>query len=255
MTSGDVPSEAGAVPPALEVERLIAGAAAVPILNGLSLTLAPGERAALLGASGSGKSTLLRTIAGLLPVRGGAIRIHGRCVADERTSLAPASRGVAMAFQSHALWPHLRAREQLRLVSGDAARADLWLERARIAPLAERFPGQLSGGEQARLSLARAFASGARLLLLDEPLRHLDPPLAADLRVEIVAWIEAAGATALLVTHDPRDAAEMATSMHLLIDGKLAVSGPPRRLLADPPTPAAARLLGLDARMRLGASG
>ncbi len=234
-------------PPALEVLGVVAGAGSEPVLRGLDLTLAPGERAALLGASGSGKSTLLRVVAGLLRPRGGTVRIAGRIVADGEHDVPPAQRGIAMAFQSYALWPHLRAREQLRLVSGDAARADLWLERARIAPLADRLPGELSGGEQARLALARTFASGATLLLLDEPLRNLDPPLAADLRAEIVEWIVAAGATALLVTHDPQEALAIATSMHLLIDGRIGASGTPAALLANPPDEIAARMLGLRA--------
>ncbi|MBL8842598.1 MAG: ABC transporter ATP-binding protein [Planctomycetes bacterium] len=233
------------VPLALDVQALVAGAGAEPVLRGLDLALPAGARAALLGASGSGKSTLLRAIAGLLRPRAGSIRIAGRLVADATTAVAPAQRGVAMAFQSYALWPHLTAREQLRLVAGDAARADLWLERARIAPLAKRLPGELSGGEQARLALARAFASGASLLLLDEPLKNLDPPLAAELRVELVEWIVAASATALIVSHDPREAAAIATSMHLLIDGRIAACGAPEELLANPPDEAAARLLGL----------
>ena len=170
--------------PHLEVDRLTAGYGRVPVLEGVTLDLAHGERAALLGPSGCGKSTLLRCIAGFTRLRAGSIRIDGGLVADPRTSVAPSRRRVAMVFQSYALWPHLTAREHVRFVARDRARADEWLERARIAALADRLPGQLSGGEQARLALARAFASGATLLLLDEPLRNLDPPLAAGLRVE-----------------------------------------------------------------------
>jgi len=151
-----------------------------------------------------------------VPVRSGTIRIDGRVVADARTSVAPSRRGVAMVFQSYALWPHLTAREHLRFVGADSARADEWLERVRIGALADRLPGQLSGGEQARLALARAFATGSRLLLLDEPLRNLDPPLAADLRGEIVRWIVETGTTALVVTHDPTEASELASTAHVL---------------------------------------
>jgi len=215
--------------PLLEVDHLTAGYDRTAVLDDLSLALMRGERAALVGPSGSGKSTLLRCIAGLKAPRGGTIRIAGKIVADATTSVAPSRRGVAMVFQSYALWPHLTAREHLRLVARDPALADRWLERVRIEALRERMPGQLSGGEQARLALARAFASGAQLLLLDEPLRNLDPPLAAGLREEIVRWIDEAGLTALIVTHDEKDAAELATTTHVLVTdggvGRLAAAG------------------------------
>jgi len=202
--------------PELELDRLSASHGGPLVFEDVSFTLAQGERAALLGPSGSGKSTLLRCIAGLHLPSSGAIRLGGRLVADARTSVAPAKRGVAMVFQSYALWPHLTAREHVRFVARDRARADAWLERVRIGALADRLPGQLSGGEQARLALARAFATGARLLLLDEPLRNLDPPLAAELRREIVRWIEEAAMTALVVTHDPTEASELASTAHVL---------------------------------------
>jgi ABC-type sugar transport system ATPase subunit len=231
------------------VANLSAGFGRDPILVDVSLRLDAGERAVLLGPSGSGKSTLLRCIAGLASPRKGSIRIDGRVVADERTHVAPALRGAALAFQSYALWPHLTAREHLRLVARDRARADAWLERARIAPLAERLPGQLSGGEQARLALARAFASGARLVLLDEPLRNLDPPLADALREEIVRWIEESRLTALTVTHDPRDARALGTTAHVLVSeggtSRIGASGPTDALLDSPPDEAVARVLGV----------
>ncbi len=228
----------------LEIDRLVAGLGAAPVLREVSLALAHGERAALLGASGSGKSTLLRCIAGLASPRAGTIRVGGQIVADRDHDLAPARRGVAMVFQSYALWPHLTARQHVRIVARDPATADGWLARTHIAALHDRLPGQLSGGEQARLALARAFASGAKLLLLDEPLRNLDPPLAAELRAEIVTWIAEAGQTALLVTHDPAEAAELTTIAHVLDGGRIAASGAIDELIAVPPNDAVARLLG-----------
>ena len=240
--------------PHLQIERLRAGYGATAVLAGVDLALEAGERAALLGSSGSGKSTLLRCIAGLARPRAGAIRIGGRIAADASTAIPPARRGVAMVFQSYALWPHLTAREHVRFVAPDPGSADRWLERVRIAPLAGRLPGELSGGEQARLALARALATGARLLLLDEPLRNLDPPLAAELREELVRWIGEAGITALIVTHEPRDAVALATTAHVLVRGeegaRIGASGPPADLLANPPGEAVARVLGLHVGKR-----
>lgn len=212
--------------PLLDVDSLVAGAGEAPVLRGANLRLAAGERAALVGASGSGKSTLLRAIAGFVAPRAGSIRIGGTLVADATTAVAPSKRGVAMVFQSYGLWPHLTARDHVRLVARDRSEGERWLERTRIGGLADRLPGELSGGEQARLALARAFASAAPLLLLDEPLRNLDPALAAELRGEIVRWTTESGATTLLVTHDPREAAELTTTTHVLqADGTIAAGG------------------------------
>jgi iron(III) transport system ATP-binding protein len=229
----------------LSIEALSAGPGGDAVLDGFALEVAAGERAALLGPSGSGKTTVLKCIAGLLAPRRGRIVIGGKVVADERTAVAPAQRGVAMVFQSYALWPHLTAREHVRLVARDAQAADEWLERARIPHLADRTPGRLSGGEQARLALARAFAAEAPLLLLDEPLRNLDPPLAAELRDDMRRWFAQARTTVLLVTHDLREARALCETAHVLLRGRIAASGRPDVLEREPPTAEVARLLGV----------
>jgi iron(III) transport system ATP-binding protein len=231
----------------LLIESLTAGPGVEAVLDGLSLEVAAGRRAALLGPSGSGKTTVLKCVAGLLAPRRGRISIGGRVVADERIAVPPARRGVAMVFQSYALWPHLTAREHVRLVARDDEAADEWLERARIPHLADRPPGRLSGGEQARLALARAFAAAAPLVLLDEPLRNLDPPLAADLRDEMRRWVAEAKTTLLLVTHDLREAHALCDVAHVLLRGKIAASGTPDALRTTPPDPEVARVLGVTA--------
>jgi iron(III) transport system ATP-binding protein len=229
----------------LSIAGLVAGPGADPVLDRLDLDVGESRRAALLGPSGTGKTTLLKCVAGLLAPRGGRISIAGRVVADERTAVPPSRRGVAMVFQSYALWPHLTAREHVRLVARDARSADDWLERARIPHLAERTPGRLSGGEQARLALARAFAAGAPLLLLDEPLRNLDPPLAAELRREIRRWLAETSTTLLLVTHELREARALCDVAHVLVHGRIAASGAPDDLSRSPPSDEIARLLGV----------
>jgi len=229
----------------LSIVRLVAGPGADPVLDPLDLEVAAGRRAALLGPSGTGKTTLLKCIAGLLAPRAGSISIAGRVVADAKTAVAPSRRGVAMVFQSYALWPHLTAREHVRLVARDERSADEWLERARIPHLADRTPGRLSGGEQARLALARALASAAPLLLLDEPLRNLDPPLAAELRREIRRWLEETGATLLLVTHELREARALCEEAHVLHGGRIVASGNPSDWERSPPSDEVARLLGI----------
>jgi iron(III) transport system ATP-binding protein len=231
----------------LSIESLVAGPGVDAVIDDFSLEVPAGSRAALLGPSGSGKTTVLKCVAGLLAPRRGRISIGGHVVADERIAVPPARRGVAMVFQSYALWPHLTAREHVRLVARDAKAADDWLERARIPHLADRPPGRLSGGEQARLALARAFAASAPLLLLDEPLRNLDPPLAADLRGEMGRWIAETKTTLLLVTHDLREAQALCDVAHVLLRGKVAASGTPAALRSDPPTPEVARVLGITA--------
>lgn len=231
----------------LSIEALSAGPGVEAVLEDFTLEVAAGQRAALLGPSGGGKTTVLKCVAGLLAPRRGRISIGDRVVADQRTSVPPAARGVAMVFQSYALWPHLTAREHVRLVARDAKAADEWLERARIPHLADRPPGRLSGGEQARLALARAFAAAAPLVLLDEPLRNLDPPLAADLRDDMRRWIAEARTTLLLVTHDLREARALCDIAHVLLRGRIAASGTPDALRNEPPTPEVARVLGVTA--------
>ncbi|MEY4506943.1 MAG: putative 2-aminoethylphosphonate import ATP-binding protein PhnT [Pseudomonadota bacterium] len=195
------------------------------LLRGVSLTVAPGQTVALLGASGSGKSTLLKIIAGLETSEAGSVWLDGQDISD----WPPERRRLALMFQDFALFPHLNLQDNVAfgLVEQGVPRAQA---RARADDLLQRFGlggrgrervDTLSGGEQQRVALARALITQPRALLLDEPFSALDADLRADLRAEFVQRIAEYGMRAVLVTHDETEAHAMASAAWRLQDGVL----------------------------------
>lgn len=178
----------------------------------------------VMGPSGAGKSTLLACVAGLVKPTRGSITLGETCLFDAARGLdvPPHERRVALVFQSLALFPHLTARENVAYgLRGEdrRARAQAWLERARVGALGDRKPESLSGGEAQRVALARALASEPAALLLDEPFSALDVALRAELISEVKSLVTV---PTLLVTHDERDAAAMAGRVVRLARGQLA---------------------------------
>ncbi len=217
-------------------------------LDRISIDIAPGSFTVLLGPSGCGKTTCLRIVAGLETASEGRVEIGGRDV----TNLPPAARGVAMVFQSYALFPHLNVAENIAF--GLKARRVPRPERARrlaraveilgIGHLLERKPGQLSGGQQQRVALGRAIVAEAPVCLMDEPLSNLDAQLRADMRREILALQRRLGITMLYVTHDQTEAMGMADQIVLLRDGRIEQDAPPANVYARPATAFCASFIG-----------
>ena len=197
---------------ALEAELFVPG----PLRPRLSLSLSLGEGVTtLVGPSGSGKSTCLFALAGLVRPARGRIVLRGRTLFDgDRAVDVPArARGVALVFQTLALFPHLTVAQNVafavpRATPAAQRRAIVaeWLERMHVQPLATRLPGTLSGGEAQRVALARALASAPALLLLDEPFSALDEALREQLAGEVARVVAELRIPALLVTHDTHDA-------------------------------------------------
>jgi thiamine transport system ATP-binding protein len=190
------------------------------VLDDVSVSLGQGEIVALLGPSGSGKSTLLRAITGIIAPDSGTVEISGIDVTDTPTH----RRGVGMVFQDNQLFPHRSTLDNvgfgLKMAgigrSERNKRSALWLERVGLAGFADRRVTDLSGGEAKRVALARTLAAEPSIVLLDEPLTGLDRELHDRLAHELVEILTAAAVTALLVTHDPDEAAIVATrSVHL----------------------------------------
>jgi thiamine transport system ATP-binding protein len=211
------------------------------------LTVATGTRVALIGPSGAGKSTLLAAIAGFLPLSSGRVLWQGADIGP----LPPGARPLSILFQDQNLFPHLTVaqnlglglRPDLRLSDDQNDAVAAALARVGLGGLAARKPGQMSGGQQARVALARALLRARPLLLLDEPFSALGPALKAEM-LDLVADITAeTGATLLMVSHDPADARRLCPETILVADGRALPPEPTVALLAHPP-PALAAYLG-----------
>jgi ABC-type Fe3+/spermidine/putrescine transport system ATPase subunit len=234
-----------------------------PVLSDVDLAVGAGEMLALLGPSGSGKSTLLATVAGFHAPSAGEVWLGGRCVCSPTRSVPPERRDVAMVFQSHALWPHLRAvdtvayplrrRGERRSAARDQA-ARL-LEQLGIAHLADRRPAELSGGEQQRVGLARALAGRPALYLFDEPTAHLDTHLRSVFLEELAVRRAGTGAAAVYATHDPEEALAIADRVALLADGRLQQVGTPADVYGRPVNAWVARMTGPASYLESGDGG
>lgn len=204
----------------------------------VSIDVTAGESVVVLGPSGCGKTTLLRLIAGLALPDEGDIWLDGRLVASARRNiLPPHDRRLGFVFQDLALWPHLTVRKNLDFVTTSlqvpkaerAAKTDEALSLVRLETLADRYPHELSGGEQQRVALARALVGSPRMLLMDEPLSSLDPDLRADLRSELARLQHAVRITMVYVTHDRDDAAALANRVMEMRMGRIATVRDVRR--------------------------
>jgi iron(III) transport system ATP-binding protein len=206
------------------------------VVHEVSLAVDAGETVVILGPSGCGKTTLLRLVAGLEVPDDGEIWLDERQVAQAGRSLVPPhERRIGFVFQDLALWPHLTVQDSLTFVMGSVGVAkSAWDERVtrvlglvRIEALANRYPHQLSGGEQQRAALARALVAEPRMLLLDEPFSSLDPELRQSLRAELAALQRTLTLTAIYVTHDRDDARALADRVVVMSSGRIATAAGP----------------------------
>ncbi|MEX2486308.1 MAG: ABC transporter ATP-binding protein, partial [Nitriliruptoraceae bacterium] len=193
-------------------------------IHDLDLTVNRGEIMSIVGPSGCGKSSLVRLIAGLIGPDAGRVTIADTIVADEATWVPPEQRGVGVVFQEHALFPHLRIRDNVGfgLSGGEVSRRRIAevLELVDLGQLANRYPHELSGGEQQRAALARALAPRPQVLLLDEPFSNLDRNLRDQVRHDTVVALREEGVTAICVTHDRAEALVVGSRVAVMRDGR-----------------------------------
>jgi ABC-type Fe3+/spermidine/putrescine transport system ATPase subunit len=225
-------------PAAVALKGVVKRFGAQTVLDGLSLDVARGEFLAIVGPSGSGKTTAMRIIGGFETPDAGSVWIAGRDV----TALPPESRDVNTVFQSYALFPHLSVIDnvaygpRMRGVPRAERRrkAGELLDLVRLSGVADRRPGELSGGMQQRVALARALANEPAVLLLDEPLGALDRKLREEMQRELRRIQSELGATFLYITHDQEEAFGMADRLAVMRDGRFAQIGDPATLYDQP---------------------
>ena len=216
-------------------------------LAGFSLDVPTGSLTAVVGPSGCGKTTALRAIAGFQDIETGSISIRDRIVAAHGVSVPPERRGVGMVFQEFALFPHISVAENVGYGVRGADRVDRVQQTLALVGLddhGQRFPHELSGGEQQRVALARALAPGPDVVLLDEPFSSLDAPQRERMRRELKRIIRSAGVTAVLVTHDQAEALAIADKIAIMREGQVVQSGTPVEVYGRPVSPWVARFLG-----------
>jgi ABC-type Fe3+/spermidine/putrescine transport system ATPase subunit len=218
------------------------------VVQDLTLTVHDGEMVSLLGPSGAGKTTILKAVAGLLQPAGGDIVINGSSVLD----IPPEKRNAVMVFQKPLLFPFMNVLQNigfgLRMLGPLGKKEQRRIERimamTRLHGLAGRKVHELSGGQQQRVSLARALVLEPQILLLDEPLSHLDANLRQEMRHLIMDIQDRTGVTTLFVTHDQAEALTISHRVSLLLDGHLRQVGKPHELYYQPRDPEVARFFG-----------
>lgn len=232
----------------LAIHDLTVKYGAAPVLVGVDVSVATGERFAIMGPSGSGKSTLLRAIAGLIGIDSGTILID-----DSDVARTPAHRrSVGLMFQDYALFPHMTVTENVGYglrMSGVPlrernARSLALLELVGLDGFHDRKPATLSGGEQQRVALARTLAPSPSIVLLDEPLGSLDVSLRVSLLAETRSILDAVGATSVYVTHDKAEAFAFCDRLAILQAGRLVRIGTPDEIWRDPQSEFVARSVG-----------
>ncbi len=222
----------------LELKQVTKTFGTTKVIHGIDLAINHGEFIVFVGPSGCGKSTLLRMIAGLEPVSTGAVEIDNATVND----VPAAERGLAMVFQSYALYPHMSVRQNLSFGLENLKTPKPEIERRvaeaarmlRMEALLERRPGQLSGGQRQRVAIGRAVVREPKIFLFDEPLSNLDAELRVQMRVEIGNLHQRLGNTMIYVTHDQVEAMTMADRIAVLKDGRLEQFGRPLDLYNRP---------------------
>ena len=222
----------------IELRKIVKAYGDIEVIHGIDLNIDPGEFTVFVGPSGCGKSTLLRMIAGLEPISGGDLLIDG-----QRMNEVPAAkRGIAMVFQSYALYPHMNVYQNLAfgLETAKAPKAEIQqrVQRAaeilQIVPLLQRKPKQLSGGQRQRVAIGRAIVREPKIFLFDEPLSNLDAELRVQMRVEIAKLHNDLGNTMIYVTHDQVEAMTMADKIVVLRLGVIEQAGAPLELYNHP---------------------
>ncbi|MGF1606192.1 MAG: ABC transporter ATP-binding protein [Rhodothalassiaceae bacterium] len=208
-------------------------------VDDVTLTIAGGEIVCLLGPSGCGKTSCLRIVAGLAGAHGGSVRLNHRLLAGPNGFVAPEHRRIGLVQQDLALFPHMTVRQNIAfgVTKAQAGGVDALITQMGLAGRQRAYPHELSGGQQQRVALARALAPQPDAMLLDEAFSSLDVTLRRDLRGATAQILRARGTPALMVTHDPEEAFQMADRIAIMRKGRIVQMGAPAELRARPADP------------------
>jgi len=252
-------SESSAVGASVSLENLVRTYGKVRALDGLTLSIEPGEFMALLGPSGCGKTTALRVLAGFETLDSGRVVVDG----IELSDVAARKRDMGMVFQSYSLFPNMSALNnvafglRMRKQSGNVRRAKAaeLLDMVGLGDQQAKYHHQMSGGQQQRVALARALAIEPRVLLLDEPLSALDAMVRAELRDQIRSLQQRLAITTVFVTHDQEEVLSMADRVCVMSKGHIEQVASPAELYSRPKTAFVAQFVGISSRYPVEASG
>ncbi|MBT3360094.1 MAG: ABC transporter ATP-binding protein [Rhodospirillales bacterium] len=222
----------------IKLETVSKSFGSVEVIPPLDLEIEEGEFVVFVGPSGCGKSTLLRLIAGLEDVTSGTVLIDGQ----NATAVPPAKRGLAMVFQSYALYPHMSVGKNiafpLKMAKVDQSEIETKVATAaevlNLTDYLDRKPGQLSGGQRQRVAIGRAIVREPKAFLFDEPLSNLDAALRVGMRLEISELHKRLATTMIYVTHDQVEAMTMADKIVVLQAGVIEQVGSPLELYQTP---------------------
>ncbi len=232
----------------LDVKNIFVSYENKQIIQNLSFTLELGEIGCLIGPSGEGKTTILRSIAGLNSLKNGSISIDNQLVSSENIHKAPQERKVGMLFQDYALFPYLNIEQNIafgiKKHKNYMSRVHDLLDMIHMHNFSHKYPHELSGGQQQRVALARALAPKPKILLLDEPFSSLDTTLREELSKEVRNLLKQENITAILVTHDQREALAMSDKIGVLYHKHLQQWDAPYNLYHQPKNTWIANFIG-----------
>jgi len=230
----------------LEVENLVKSYGNNPVIKNLTFSIEKGQLISFVGESGSGKSTFLKCLSGLENINSGKVILNNKIINDKNLFVKPQRRKIGYVFQDYPLFPHLNIKENIcfNLEKRYFKNFEDIVKLTNLKPLLERYPHEISGGEQQRVCIARSIIREPDLLLLDEPFSNLDANIKYSIRDEICKIIKKTNTTTILVTHDINDALNISDKILIFKAGIVQQYSDPEKMYCEPANCYCAEILG-----------